>query len=98
MVDAYDLFRRLSFGAKFDKKRFENSFKRLEVGFKIKHKTLVMLFFIELTKIEEFIVSQLTIVSCCTLALLTSLANSFSLPCCQIGVHKTVTVTSILFL
>lgn len=33
MVDAYDLFRRLSFGAKFDKKRFANSFKRLEVGF-----------------------------------------------------------------
>ncbi|XP_028396880.1 probable ATP-dependent RNA helicase DDX52 [Dendronephthya gigantea] len=30
MVDAFDLFRRLSFGAKFDKKRVENSFKRLE--------------------------------------------------------------------
>ena len=30
MVDAYDLFRRLSFGAKFDKKRFQNSFQRLE--------------------------------------------------------------------
>ena len=66
MVDAYDLFRRLSFGAKFDKKRFENSFKRLEVGFKIRQKTLVMLFFIELTKMEEFIIKSVEY-CCCTL-------------------------------
>ena len=32
MVDAYDLFRRLSFGAKLDKKRFQNSFQRLKVS------------------------------------------------------------------
>ena len=42
MVDAYDLFRRLSFGAKFDKQRFENSFKRLEVSSWIKHEALYM--------------------------------------------------------
>ena len=32
MVDAFDLFRRLSFGTKFDKKRFQNKFNGSEVG------------------------------------------------------------------